>query len=100
MDSTYYTETVKILYMVSVVLWFNHLWQAGYYFYGFNPCKQPLVEMHGKIAYNRPLWFGSFLDPAHNGRLGAPGCPFLAIYQNKGFENTDAELYPPNPLGP
>ncbi|KAK4350557.1 hypothetical protein RND71_029870 [Anisodus tanguticus] len=34
--------------------------------HGFKPWKQPLAEMQGKAAYNRPLWSG---HPAHNGSL-------------------------------
>ncbi|KAM3337550.1 hypothetical protein P3S68_031875 [Capsicum galapagoense] len=46
------------------------------------PWKQPLAEMQGKAAQNRPLWSGH----AHRGSFSAPGCPF--------FPKTDSLFYP------
>ncbi|XP_009801234.1 mitochondrial import inner membrane translocase subunit TIM22-4 isoform X1 [Nicotiana tabacum] len=36
---------------------------------GFEPWKQPLAKMQGKVAYNRPLWFSPSPDLAHSGSL-------------------------------
>lgn len=33
---------------------------------GLSCKKQTLTEMQGKSAYNRSLWYGSFVDPAHS----------------------------------
>ncbi|KAF3640135.1 putative triosephosphate isomerase, cytosolic-like [Capsicum annuum] len=44
---------------------------------GFKPRKQPLVDMQGKAAYNRPLWLDPSPDPAHSKSFSGPGCPIL-----------------------
>ncbi|KAF3684886.1 putative transcription factor GAMYB-like isoform X1 [Capsicum annuum] len=43
--------------------------------HGSKPWKQPLAEMQGKTAYNRPLWLGPSPDLEHHGSFSATDCP-------------------------
>lgn len=48
----------------------------------FEPWKQPLVEMQGKVMYDRPLCSGLFPDPAHSGSfLPSYFCAADSIYE-------------------
>ncbi|XP_070055619.1 two pore potassium channel a-like isoform X4 [Nicotiana tomentosiformis] len=57
--------------------------------HGFEPWKQPLAEMQGKTAYNRPLWSSPSLDPAHSGSL----VHRAALYSYSLVHNTFVCMY-------
>lgn len=46
----------------------------------FKPWKQPLAKMQVKVVYNKPLWSGTSLNPAHNGSLMHQGCPYTMVH--------------------
>ncbi|KAM3341946.1 hypothetical protein P3S68_026912 [Capsicum galapagoense] len=45
--------------------------------HGFTPWKQPLAEIQGKVAYDKPLWWGPSPDTAHSGSFSESGCPLV-----------------------